>query len=120
MHELGIASSIIETVAKEMARHPLAHAERVGVRIGTLAAVDPSSLQFCFDALIQETELGGVKLEIEVLPRRHRCGACRNEFEVNDFNFECPRCRSFAPECIGGDELELAFLEVEEHEPSTA
>jgi hydrogenase nickel incorporation protein HypA/HybF len=120
MHEIGIASSIIETVAKEMAVHPLARAERIGVRIGALAAVDASALQFCFEVLVRETELECVKLEIEVVPRRHLCRNCGNEFEVKDYDFQCPRCERFAPECISGDELELAFLEVEEHEPSTA
>jgi Zn finger protein HypA/HybF involved in hydrogenase expression len=42
------------------------------------------------------------------------------EFEVKDYDFQCPRCETFAPDCITGDELELAFLEVEDHEPTTA
>jgi hydrogenase nickel incorporation protein HypA/HybF len=85
-----------------------------------LAAVDASALQFCFEVLVQDTELRHLRLEIEVVPRRHRCRDCATEFDVQDYDFRCPSCKAFAPECVGGDELELAFLEVEEHEPSTA
>jgi hydrogenase nickel incorporation protein HypA/HybF len=120
VHEIGIANSIIETIAKEMVKHPLAHAERVGVRIGALAAVDSSALRFCFEVLTRETELEQLKLEIEVVPRRHRCGNCEIEFAITDYDFQCPRCGNLAVQTISGDELELAFLEVEEHEPSTA
>ncbi len=120
MHEMGIANSIIEAVRKEMASYPLARAERVAVRIGALAAVDPSALQFCFEVMVRDTEFEHLKLEIESKPRRHRCDSCATEFEVNGYDFQCPQCGTFAPVCIGGDELELASLEIEDHEPSTA
>jgi hydrogenase nickel incorporation protein HypA/HybF len=120
MHELGIANSIIETVQNEMLRYPMARPQRVGIRIGALAAVDASALQFCFEVVVHDTEFRELKLEVEIRPRRHRCGNCAMEFSVMDYDFQCPRCGNFAPDCIGGDELELAFLEVEDHEPSTA
>jgi Zn finger protein HypA/HybF involved in hydrogenase expression len=57
-------------------------------------------------------------LEIELCPRRHRCQACRRDFVVHDYDSRCPQCASLATACISGDELELAFLEVEEYGPS--
>jgi hydrogenase nickel incorporation protein HypA/HybF len=120
MHELSIANEIIEVVRKEMMRYPATHAERVGIRVGALSAVDPAALQFCFEVMTRDTEFAQLKLDIEVRPRRHRCAACATQFAVKDYDFECPHCGRFAAECIGGEELELAFLEVEEHEPSTA
>lgn len=115
MHEMGIANSVLEAVRVEAARHPGSYPCRVGVRVGELAAVDPSALEFCFDALTQETDLELLQLEIEICPRRHRCLDCGTEFRVKDFDFECPRCRSLRSACLGGDELELAYLEVEEN-----
>ena len=69
MHELGIANSILDGVAKEIERRPGSRPTRVGVRIGELAGVDPDALRFGF---------------------------------------------------ISGDELEFAYLEVEEDEPCAA
>jgi hydrogenase nickel incorporation protein HypA/HybF len=120
MHELGIAQSVIDAVQTESARHSGAKPSKVAVRIGELSAIDPDALRFSFDALIRESDLEGMVLEIQVCPRRHRCDGCGAEFDVKDFDFRCPQCGSTRNECISGEELELAYLELEEHEPSTA
>ena len=118
MHEMGIANSVLEAVTTEMKRYPGARPLVVGVRIGELAAVDPDALDFCFAALTKDTELETLKLEIEFRPRRHRCKSCNREFDVKDYAFQCPQCGELNTECVGGDELELGFLEVDEYEPS--
>jgi hydrogenase nickel incorporation protein HypA/HybF len=118
MHEMGIANSILEAVATEVRRHPGSRASKVGVRIGELAAIDADSLSFCFDALSRDTDLEGLQLEIEVCPRRHRCDPCGETFDVRDYEFACPKCGSLQTKFVSGDELELAYLEVEDHEPS--
>lgn len=120
MHEMGIANSILEAVRTEMERRPENRARRVGVRVGELAAIDAESLRFCFDALKRETDLEALELEIEVCSRRHRCKLCGAEFTVRDYDFECPQCHGLASECLSGDELDLAYVEVETNEPSTA
>jgi len=118
MHEMGIANSILEAVATEVRRRPGSRASRVGVRIGELAAIDADSLTFCFDALSRDTDLEGLQLEIEVCPRRHRCDPCSETFDVHDYEFACPKCGSVQTKFVSGDELELAYLEVEENESS--
>ncbi len=118
MHEMGIANSILEAVATEVHRHPGSRVSKVGVRIGELAAIDADSLSFCFDALSRDTDLEGLQLQIEVCPRRHRCDSCSETFEVHDYEFACPKCSSTQTKFVSGDELDLAYLEVEENEPS--
>jgi len=49
MHDLGIASSILECMQKEAERHPGVHISKVGVKIGELAGVDVDALQFGFE-----------------------------------------------------------------------
>jgi len=120
MHELSIAQSVLEGVQVEAARHPGARPMKIGLKIGELAAVDPDALQFAFEVLTRDTELEGLKLEVEFCPRRHRCLDCRTEFDVKDFDFRCTKCRSTRNQCISGDELQMAYLELEEHEPSPA
>lgn len=118
MHEMGIANSVLDAVGKEMERYPGARPLKVGVRIGELAAVDPDALRFCFEAMTKETQWEALALEIEFRSRRHRCKSCEQEFDVKDYAFQCPQCGELSTECIGGEELDLAFLEVEEYEPS--
>jgi hydrogenase nickel incorporation protein HypA/HybF len=118
VHEMGIANSILEAVEKEASRYAGTRARKVGVRIGELAAIDAESLKFCFEVLARDTILDGLQLEIELCPRRHHCSDCECTFIVRDYDCRCPQCNQIAMECIGGDELELAYVEVEENEPS--
>ena len=117
MHEMGIANSILTAVAAESRRHPGSRPVKVGVRIGELAGVDPEALRFAFDALILDTEMHGLELAIEYRAPRGRCRECAREYEVREFELQCPGCGSLNAECISGDELDFAYLEVEENEP---
>jgi hydrogenase nickel incorporation protein HypA/HybF len=69
MHELGIANSVIEAVQQEMARRPGTRLTKIGLRIGEFAGIDDSSLRFCFDVLVRDTELRAAALDIERGPR---------------------------------------------------
>jgi hydrogenase nickel incorporation protein HypA/HybF len=119
MHEMGIANSVLDAVRTELRRYPGSYPCKVGVRIGEMAAIDQDALRFCFEAIIQETDLALLELAIEFCPRRHRCQACGREFVVRDYDSRCPQCASLETTCISGDELELAYLEVEEYGSGT-
>jgi hydrogenase nickel incorporation protein HypA/HybF len=114
MHELSIANSILEAVRKERERLDGARITKVGVRVGELAGVDPEALSFGFEVLVKDTDLEPLALEIESSLRRHECSRCKHVFVVVDYHMDCPNCGSIETRCIGGDELELAYLEVEE------
>jgi Zn finger protein HypA/HybF involved in hydrogenase expression len=70
--------------------------------------------------LVRETDLEALILEFEICPRRHRCLSCGTEFKVSGYDFDCPQCGGSRTQCISGDQLELAYVELEENEPSTA
>ena len=114
MHEIGIASSILECVAAEAQRRPDTRVIAVGVRIGELSNVDKDALDFAFEALTRGTPMEHLKLEVEWCPRRQKCAACAEEFAVHDFELACPKCGANHSACIGGTELDIAYLELEE------
>jgi len=114
MHELSIASAILDAVRGEAEKRPGAHVTKVGVRIGALSGVEPEALSFGFSVLVQGTDLEPLALVIEPVPRRQRCPTCEFTFEVNADSLACPRCGSGETILAGGDELDLAYLEVED------
>jgi hydrogenase nickel incorporation protein HypA/HybF len=114
MHELGIANSVLEAVQAEAARRRGAVPVKVAVRIGELAGIDPDALSFSFEVLVAGTRWHRLELEIQTKPREHRCPSCGVIFRVVDYNFACSVCGTSRTECVGGDELELAYLELEE------
>ena len=113
MHELSIANSIIDAVRLEGARRPGARFLKVGVRVGELSGVEPDALSFSFEALVRGSDLEPLALDIETCPRRQRCQECGRIFLVRDFDISCPDCGQDRTRCIGGDELEMTYLELE-------
>jgi hydrogenase nickel incorporation protein HypA/HybF len=114
MHELSIVSSVLDAVSKEAERRPNERIVKVGLRIGELAAVDRDALSFGWEVLTKDTEWQGLELEIEAIPRRQRCTVCSHEFAAPDFMTACPKCSELMTVTIAGDELDIAYLEVEE------
>ena len=116
MHELGIATSILERVKQAAAEHAGAQIQKVGVCIGELSGVDPGALEFAWSALVMDSPWEPVKLEIEFRRRIQRCRECGHEFETEAFLTECLKCESLHTETIAGEELDITYLELEEQE----
>ena len=114
MHEVGIASSILDCVRGEAQKHPGAQLVSVCVRIGELSNVDKDALDFAFEALTRDTDLQHMKLLVDWCPRRQKCTACSEEFAVQDFELTCPKCGSMQTTLISGTELDIAYIELEE------
>ncbi len=114
MHELSIATAILEAAQREAALHADAALQRIAVRVGELAAVDPEALRFGFEMITKATDLEGVELELEFIARANRRADCGREFTVKDFEFRCPGCGSDNTCFLRGDELEIAYLELED------
>jgi hydrogenase nickel incorporation protein HypA/HybF len=114
LHEVGIASSILECVEAEARLRPDARVSAVGVRIGELSNVDRDALAFAFEAITHQTPWQGLKLEVEWCLRRQKCLDCGEEFIVRELELHCPKCGECRSSCIGGTELDIAYLELEE------
>ena len=114
MHELSIAKSVLETVQAELAQRPGSRLHKVGLRVGELSGVNADALNFSFEVLVRGTDMEQVVLEIESSPRRHRCPGCDTVFTVRNYDVACPNCGAAGTECVGGQELEFAYLELEE------
>ena len=113
MHELSIADGILEAVRKEAAQRPGEHITKVGVRIGELSGVVPEALSFGFECLVKGSDLEPLELVIESIPRRQRCAPCDFIFATPNGDLACPRCGRAETDFAGGDELDLAYLEME-------
>ncbi len=111
---MSIAAAVLDAVRAELERRPGARLNKVGLRIGEVSGVAADSLRFSFEVLVSGTEMEPLALELEFVPRRNRCLECGEVFAVVDYNFDCSACGSRRTESAGGDELELAYLELDE------
>jgi hydrogenase nickel incorporation protein HypA/HybF len=112
VHELSIATAIIER-ADELARADGTDAvSAVTVRVGELAGVVPDALSFAFEVARDGTTLAGARLVVEQVAAQAWCGRCAEEFAVGmpPF-FWCPRCDQPSTDLRSGRELEIAAIE---------
>ncbi len=114
MHELAIANSIVESVLHEVDKQQLPPVTKIVVRIGALSDVVPESLQFNFEVISKDTALEQSTLEIEQVPLEGKCKSCGREFSVEKFIFACPVCQSGQITVTRGEELDIAYIEVED------
>jgi hydrogenase nickel incorporation protein HypA/HybF len=108
MHELGIASEVVDLVTQH-ARG--SRVKRVVLEIGKLTAVLPDAIRFCFAACCAETVAEGATLEIVETPGQARCRACGSSL-IFDQPYGCCTCGSFDLEWLAGMELTIRELEL--------
>jgi hydrogenase nickel incorporation protein HypA/HybF len=108
MHEMSIASSVVEICA-EQARG--ARVLRVTLEIGQLSAVMPEAIRFCFDVCAKDTLVEGAALEIVETPGQARCLACGATMEVVVPFGQCA-CGSENLELVCGQQLKIRQMEV--------
>ncbi len=113
MHEMTIAQSLVEIIQEEMAKHNASTLKSVRLHIGTLTAIVPDSLSFCFEVITTGTPLEGARLIMETIPIRGECKSCGSDFEVLDYVFVCPKCDSPDIETTSGHDLSIVEMEVD-------
>jgi hydrogenase nickel incorporation protein HypA/HybF len=111
MHELSLATGIVETVLKHADGRRVTSVE---MRIGALRQVVPESLDFYFGICSRDTLCEDAALEYEIIPARIRCRACGEERELSEPDFRCRSCSGTEVEVVAGTEFEVDSIEVTE------
>jgi hydrogenase nickel incorporation protein HypA/HybF len=108
VHEMSIASSVVEICAEQAGG---ARVTRVTLEIGQLSAVMPEAIRFCFDVCARDTLVEGAALEIIETPGQARCLACGATLALEEPFGQC-ECGSVDLELISGQQLKIRQMEV--------
>ncbi|GHH86796.1 putative hydrogenase nickel incorporation protein HypA [Streptomyces sulfonofaciens] len=115
MHELSIATALVERVQEVARRHGDAPVRTVRIRVGELAGVVPDALRFSFGLARAGTAADAALLLVEEVPARARCEPCGTAFAVGTPPFLwCPGCDTPASGVVSGRELEITAVELDE------
>lgn len=126
MHELTIATSLVEALIEIAKKQSSSKIIAVNLRVGKLRLISLDQLRFSYEVLSKGTLLEGSKLTIEEAPGFTRCQNCgfAREFESSDTSFhfalpvmKCPRCGSELM-IEGGDECVITKVRMTVPEPS--
>lgn len=106
MHELSLASAIVDTVERHADGAPVAV---ITLRLGALRQVVPESLELYLEIVGRGTVCEGARLELELVAGRLAC--CGEEWQPP--SFRCPRCGG-GGEVVTGNEFLVESIEIEE------
>jgi hydrogenase nickel incorporation protein HypA/HybF len=113
MHELSVATALLNTALKHAEERPVSV---VAVRVGALRQVVPESLRFYFEIVARDTGCEAAALEIEEIALELACGDCDRHWSPQIPAFRCPDCGSVTVDALAGEELEVDYIEVEDRE----
>jgi hydrogenase nickel incorporation protein HypA/HybF len=114
MHELSIATSIVE-LAQEEAEKRAVRVIAIHLTVGALSGVVRDALEGSYEIAAAGTPLEGSRLVIQEKTAVVFCAACNEPRELPSIQaFVCPRCGALAGEVLEGRELQVTALEVAE------
>ncbi len=119
MHELSIASQLVDQVIQHAQANDAIHVREVIVKVGAMQLVVPEALHTAFEAVTEGTIAEGATLEIREVQPMAKCRACRNEFSPEIGNYVCPQCGQANAQIIQGNDIVLHTIECDIEEEST-
>ena len=105
MHELGVVIKVARTVENFAKNNGITKIDTLVLQIGELSSMIPKYIEACYPAAVDGTILEDTKLEIEILPGEGKCNKCYEEFNLNQYNRQCPDCGSGDWEVLSGREF---------------
>lgn len=113
MHEASIIMGVLETVTRQCQQEGYQKINSIRLRIGKASSILPDSLYFAFDCAKINTLAHDAKLLIEDVPLGGNCDSCGHEFIVEDFIFNCPKCKSTKINVSQGFDMEIVDMDVD-------
>jgi hydrogenase nickel incorporation protein HypA/HybF len=105
MHELSIATNILEIVRQSVPAEDHNNVQSVKIKLGDVSGVIADSLEFSFEAITDNSPFENTKLDIRRIPFLIQCSECM-EITTNEYGVRiCSACNSTDTELVSGDEL---------------
>lgn len=114
MHELAITQSMLDLALEQAKQNNATRIQKVSVTIGEMSGVVDECVRFYFALLSEGSIAEGAELSIRNIPATARCRLCETRFEVQGMDWICPVCGKAQIEIVGGKELYLESIEVED------
>ena len=112
MHELGIASALIEQVQERAQKLGATAVKSVTIKVGVYSGVCVESLEFAYGPLAEDTLLANSKLIVQTSPFVIYCPHCQQQFRPTQFRRTCEQCQARDVTILTGRELDLVSMEI--------
>ena len=113
MHELSIATSIVEIASKQAIVANAVSVSQVELDIGTMSGIEYGSLEFALTVAVRDTPLENTEFVINRIEPLCECLSCLELFTPEGNYGSCPLCGGNTLEFIRGKELQIKSLLVD-------
>jgi hydrogenase nickel incorporation protein HypA/HybF len=114
MDEREIANHVFAVVDRAAYQNAANRILGVHLEIGGRRVFDHERLQAAFSEVTRGTVADGARLMVKVLPVQHHCRNCGHDFSAGRGEAPCPECNNPQTEMIGGEELRLLDMELDD------
>ena len=112
MHELSIASYLLESVTDHAQRFGAQRVLAIHLTLGERSGVVEDSLRFSFELLAPGTLAEGAQIIARRTPMRFHCATCSEDYSPQA-RFCCPRCDVVGQVIDDGSTLLIESIEIE-------
>ena len=119
MHELSVASAVVEKVLEFVSAHSVKKVLAVRLTIGELSHIEADQLRFCYGAITEQTPIQDSALEIETVEAVVQCERCpyrgRPKYWDDALSvgpiptMQCPNCGA-AVEIVEGNDCAIKSI----------
>ncbi len=113
MHELALTEKLLKLVLTEAESHQARKITNVKICIGELTGIIEDCVAYYFMLSARNTIAAGTKLEFVNCKAKLFCPNCKQEFEKNPRDFNCPTCGGLSRLTETGRECFVESIEVE-------
>ena len=111
MHEMSIASQLLQQVLSSLTGHDVTRVDEVEVKIGLLRQIVPEALQTAWEAVAEGSAAQGAVLKIVEVAPTAKCCLCGRTFDVTVDDFTCGQCEAADIEIVAGNDIDLLVVQ---------
>ena len=112
MHELSLATALVEQVERVCETERATAVETIRLRLGALAGVNREAFEFAFPLAAEGTRAEHAKLAFEAAPAEIACDDCGRRTAPGKMFLTCSACGSRRVRVTAGREFEIVSVEV--------
>ncbi len=110
MHEMSIATSLLDEVLAALSGHDGARVDLVELEVGSLRLIVPEAMDLAWRSLTVGTPAAGSALKITEIEPFARCRVCGCEYRPELISFLCPKCGKADVDILSGNDIILKSL----------